>query len=177
MITAMNRASVHFEVLVIGGGPAGMAAAARAAECGVRVGIVDDNFRLGGQIWRGQSEDKHDRTSKQNTEASKWAERLRAAGVTSLCGLRVVHQPDRRCFTGRKSRWLLRTHLREACAGNWREGTIPAVSGLDVTQCDGRGRPASDGQVRPADSRQACDRCRHRSLAARRCRLPPQAWR
>ena len=35
----------HFEVLVIGGGPAGMAAAARAAECGVRVGIVDDNFQ------------------------------------------------------------------------------------------------------------------------------------
>ena len=33
-----------------------MAAAARAAECGVRVGIVDDNFSLGGQIWRGESD-------------------------------------------------------------------------------------------------------------------------
>jgi NADPH-dependent 2,4-dienoyl-CoA reductase/sulfur reductase-like enzyme len=47
----------RFDVLVIGGGPAGMAAAVRAAECGVRVGIVDDNVTLGGQIWRGESED------------------------------------------------------------------------------------------------------------------------
>jgi NADPH-dependent 2,4-dienoyl-CoA reductase/sulfur reductase-like enzyme len=77
----------HFDVLVIGGGPAGIAAAARAAECGVHVGIVDDNFALGGQIWRGQS-------AEAKTEASKWAERLRLAGVTVLCGLRVVHQPE-----------------------------------------------------------------------------------
>jgi len=88
----IRETQLHFEVLVIGGGPAGMAAAARAAECDVRVGIVDDNFKLGGQIWRGQSEDKTS-DSKQSTEASKWVERLSAAGVTSLCGLRVVHQP------------------------------------------------------------------------------------
>ncbi len=78
----------HFEVLVIGGGPAGMAAAARAAECGARVGIVDDNSGLGGQIWRGESGDP------QNTEASNWAERVRMSDVTALCGLRVVHQPE-----------------------------------------------------------------------------------
>ncbi len=88
----IQETQLHFDVLVIGGGPAGMAAAARAAECGVRVGIVDDNFRLGGQIWRGQLEDKQS-DGKQSTGASRWAERLSAAGVTSLCGLRVVHQP------------------------------------------------------------------------------------
>jgi D-hydroxyproline dehydrogenase subunit alpha len=77
-----------FEVLVIGGGPAGMAAAACAAECGVRVGVVDDNPELGGQIWRGESDDRR------QTEASKWAERVHASGVTVLCGLRVVHQPE-----------------------------------------------------------------------------------
>ncbi|MFZ0816999.1 MAG: FAD-dependent oxidoreductase, partial [Candidatus Sulfotelmatobacter sp.] len=88
----IRKTPLHFDVLVIGGGPAGMASAARAAECGVRVGIVDDNFKLGGQIWRGHSEDRQS-VSKQNTEASKWAERLSTAGVTSLCGLRVVHQP------------------------------------------------------------------------------------
>jgi NADPH-dependent 2,4-dienoyl-CoA reductase/sulfur reductase-like enzyme len=65
-----------------------MAAAGRAAECGVRVGIVDDNFRLGGQIWRGEPDDV------KTTEASQWAERVRASGVTVLCGLRVVHQPE-----------------------------------------------------------------------------------
>jgi D-hydroxyproline dehydrogenase subunit alpha len=77
----------HFDVLVVGGGPAGMAAAACAAECGVSVGIVDDNFRLGGQIWRGDSDDP------QNAERSKFIERLRTSGVTALFGLRVVHQP------------------------------------------------------------------------------------
>jgi NADPH-dependent 2,4-dienoyl-CoA reductase/sulfur reductase-like enzyme len=41
-----------FDVAVIGAGPAGLAAAARAAESGARVAMVDDNPRPGGQIWR-----------------------------------------------------------------------------------------------------------------------------
>jgi NADPH-dependent 2,4-dienoyl-CoA reductase/sulfur reductase-like enzyme len=41
-----------FDVVVIGAGPAGLAAAARAAEAGSRVAMVDDNPRPGGQIWR-----------------------------------------------------------------------------------------------------------------------------
>jgi D-hydroxyproline dehydrogenase subunit alpha len=88
-----GKAQQHFEILVIGGGPAGMAAAARAAECGARVGIVDDNFRLGGQIWRGGLDDFRSEDAKK-TEASQWAERVRASGATTLCGLRVVHQPE-----------------------------------------------------------------------------------
>ena len=93
----MREARHHFDVLVIGGGPAGMAAAARAAECGVRVGIVDDNFGLGGQIWRSHSDDnqKHDKPSDaQRGEAARWANRVRISGVTALCELRVVHQPE-----------------------------------------------------------------------------------
>jgi D-hydroxyproline dehydrogenase subunit alpha len=77
----------RFDVLVIGGGPAGLAAAACAAECGVRVAIVDDNFSLGGQIWRRG-------TAGPMPEATRWTERLRAAKVTELCGLRVFHQPQ-----------------------------------------------------------------------------------
>ena len=46
-----------------------MAAAACAAECGVRVGIVDDNFKLGGQIWRGESGDQQ-KTQKLRTGCS-----------------------------------------------------------------------------------------------------------
>lgn len=38
------------DVLVVGGGPAGMAAAIEASECGVRVRIVDENAWLGGQL-------------------------------------------------------------------------------------------------------------------------------
>ena len=74
-----------------------MAAAARAAECGVRVGIIDDNFGLGGQIWRSHSDDKqkHDNPSDaQRREAARWANRVRISGVTALCEWRVVHQPE-----------------------------------------------------------------------------------
>jgi NADPH-dependent 2,4-dienoyl-CoA reductase/sulfur reductase-like enzyme len=77
----------RFDVLVVGGGPAGLAAAACAAEGGARVGIVDDNPRLGGQIWRSGFDDK------QKKEAAQWTERVRVPGITALCGLRVVHQP------------------------------------------------------------------------------------
>lgn len=78
----------RFDVLVVGGGPAGMAAAVRAAECGVEVGIVDDNATLGGQIWRAESEDG------QTKEAAKWHRLLQTADVTTLCGKRVFHQPE-----------------------------------------------------------------------------------
>src|SRR3954471_21408617 len=45
----MNR----YDVVVVGAGPAGLAAARRASACGKRVAIVDDNPAPGGQIWRG----------------------------------------------------------------------------------------------------------------------------
>lgn len=83
----MGNAS-PFEVLVIGGGPAGIAAAVRAAECGARVGIVDDNTTLGGQIWRSSLDGGHP------TEADQWRARLSAAKLETLCGKRVFDQPE-----------------------------------------------------------------------------------
>jgi D-hydroxyproline dehydrogenase subunit alpha len=79
--------SQRFDVLVIGAGPAGITAAVRAAECGIRVGIVDDNVSSGGQIWRGSS-DEH------GEDAARWSERLRSAAITKLFGMRVFHRPE-----------------------------------------------------------------------------------
>jgi len=42
----------YFDVVVIGGGPAGLNAARAAARAGATVALVDDNPRAGGQIWR-----------------------------------------------------------------------------------------------------------------------------
>jgi D-hydroxyproline dehydrogenase subunit alpha len=81
----MNSAVKQFDVLVVGGGPAGMAAAASAAESGAHVGIVDDNPQLGGQIWRGE-------ITNYASEASSWHQKLCAAGVELLCGTRVIDQ-------------------------------------------------------------------------------------
>jgi NADPH-dependent 2,4-dienoyl-CoA reductase/sulfur reductase-like enzyme len=78
----------QFEVLVVGGGPAGLAAAVRAAEAGATVGLVDDNPNLGGQIWRGADQ------GEAKTDASKWLVRLKAKGVTIICGASVFDQPQ-----------------------------------------------------------------------------------
>jgi D-hydroxyproline dehydrogenase subunit alpha len=78
----------RFDILVVGGGPAGIAAAVHAAECGAHVAIVDDNPTLGGQIWRGSS------ITGNHPEAEQWKARLSAAGVTGLCGKRIFHQPE-----------------------------------------------------------------------------------
>jgi NADPH-dependent 2,4-dienoyl-CoA reductase/sulfur reductase-like enzyme len=50
----------HYDVLVVGAGPAGLAAAHAAASHGARVGIVDDNPYPGGQIWRGAPDTQSD---------------------------------------------------------------------------------------------------------------------
>ena len=76
-------------MLVVGAGPAGIAAAVCAAESGMRVGIVDDNMAPGGQIWRGEL------VKEPATESSNWFARLKASGAAMLPGQRVFHQPDK----------------------------------------------------------------------------------
>ena len=82
------RDQQRFEVLVVGAGPAGIAAAVCAAACGKRVGLVDDNFKPGGQIWRG------DTGAHVQSEEKKWLDRLRAAEVTTLLGYRIVDRVE-----------------------------------------------------------------------------------
>jgi len=66
-----------------------MAAAVSAASSGARVGIVDENPSLGGQIWRGEGANvPHSR------EASDWLAHVKTAGVTEFRGKRVFHQPE-----------------------------------------------------------------------------------
>jgi len=77
----------EFDVLVVGGGPAGIAAAACAAESGARTAIVDDNPNLGGQIWRTASQQEH------SSDGAPWYARLQKAGVTVLSGKRVFDRP------------------------------------------------------------------------------------
>src|SRR5574337_1788829 len=42
----------RYDVLVVGAGPAGLAAASAAALHGARVGLIDAQPRAGGQVWR-----------------------------------------------------------------------------------------------------------------------------
>ena len=79
--------TLQFEVLVVGAGPAGIAAAVSAAAHTNSVAIVDDNPAIGGQIWRAALEKTNDGLSE------KWRGSLGTAGITKLCGTRVFHQP------------------------------------------------------------------------------------
>src|SRR5882724_7494400 len=90
----------QFDVLVIGAGPAGLAAAACAAECGVTVAVVDDNPAPGGQIWRGE-------TANVSPAAARWVGRLHGAGVQVFCGTRAFHQPEPGCLLAEAADQLL----------------------------------------------------------------------
>ena len=75
----------RFDLLVVGAGPAGIAAAVTAAESGMRVGLVDDNAAAGGQIWRAGGH--------LPVQAQQWQARLQASPVVRLQGWRVFDCP------------------------------------------------------------------------------------
>jgi D-hydroxyproline dehydrogenase subunit alpha len=66
------------DILIVGAGPAGIAAAVTAASCGVQVTVIDDNPEPGGQIWRGG----HPRV--------RWFDRLMRSGARIVTGARIV---------------------------------------------------------------------------------------
>jgi D-hydroxyproline dehydrogenase subunit alpha len=73
-----------FDVLIVGAGPAGIAATVSASGDGRKVGLVDDNPDLGGQIWRGE------RRKPSSTEASALFQQLEKAEFEALPGTRIV---------------------------------------------------------------------------------------
>lgn len=75
-----------FDCLVIGAGPGGLAAAATAAECGMRVALVDDNPAAGGQIWR--QGNTHISSAH---PAERGIERVRRGKAQVLCGWRATN--------------------------------------------------------------------------------------
>ncbi len=73
-----------FDVLVVGAGPAGLAATVCASGEGRKVGLVDDNPDLGGQIWRGE------RRRPSSREAKAFFPMVEKAEFEALPGTRVV---------------------------------------------------------------------------------------
>ena len=80
----MSAQTLRCDVVVVGGGPAGIAAATRAAEHGARVVIIDSGPALGGQIWR------HRELATLPETARRWLGCLQAAGAQSLLQATVV---------------------------------------------------------------------------------------
>ena len=80
-----NASATSAHVVVVGGGPAGIAGAVTAAESGRDVVLIDDNPKPGGQIWRQGIENQNP------GDAGFWFERLAKSRVRVMRGARVIH--------------------------------------------------------------------------------------
>jgi NADPH-dependent 2,4-dienoyl-CoA reductase/sulfur reductase-like enzyme len=127
----MRKLDYQFEIVVVGAGPAGIAAACAAAESGKRVAVVDDTPWLGGQIWRGE------KAKPKQPQAQQWLERFAKSGVTVLDRTSVIAAPQKNLLLAehpdgpREIRWeklILATGARELFLPfpGW---TLPGVVG------------------------------------------------
>lgn len=135
------------DVIVVGAGPAGIAAATAAARHGRSVLLIDDNPKPGGQIWRSGIEAPRQRTDKrENTRKNKALKNLVSSGATLLSGYRVFDAPapqtlqairetgdDAETITLQYDRLILATGARELFLPfpGW---TLPGVFGAGGLQ-------------------------------------------
>jgi len=101
------------ELVIVGAGPAGMAAAALAAEHGARVMVLDEQPAPGGQIWRGIETVPESRArllGPEYLEGRAVAARFRAADIDYRPSTTVWSLADDReiCFTDGKRATMLR---------------------------------------------------------------------
>jgi NADPH-dependent 2,4-dienoyl-CoA reductase/sulfur reductase-like enzyme len=120
MCELMGNTHQVCDLLVVGAGPAGLAAALRAAENGLRVSIVDDNPSAGGQIWRGEQ------TKPSSPEALIWFERIRSVDIQLTSGARVFQQPEARTLLAETSEGVCELKYRSlVLATGARERYLP----------------------------------------------------
>ena len=88
----MNSQRQTIEILIVGAGPAGLAAACVAAEAGRKVAVLDNSPWLGGQIWRGEQ------AHPTQTLAQRWMERLKNSGAQVFTSTTASAAPASHCL-------------------------------------------------------------------------------
>jgi NADPH-dependent 2,4-dienoyl-CoA reductase/sulfur reductase-like enzyme len=84
----MNNRTYESDILIIGAGPAGLAAVDAAAKKNFSLTVVDDNPAVGGQIWRGENR------RQAASEVAEWFDKFQAANVEFIGGAKVVARPQ-----------------------------------------------------------------------------------
>ena len=144
------------DVLVLGGGPAGLAAATAAAEAGLDVLLLDERTKLGGQFYKQPAEQfrvDEDRLDAQYREGRALILRAERLGVTFLKGVRVwgAFQPDHLLAAGAEDRWTLRPRRLVLATGAYERGvpmpgwTLPGVMTTGAAQTLLRANQVSPG--------------------------------
>jgi NADPH-dependent 2,4-dienoyl-CoA reductase/sulfur reductase-like enzyme len=87
----------HADIVVVGGGPAGIAAAVHAAESGRTTLLVDQGVEPGGQIWRRGVGHEADR------RAARWLARLRESGAVALARTAIIDMETARSVSGSRA--------------------------------------------------------------------------
>jgi thioredoxin reductase len=133
----------HCELLVIGGGPGGLSAAAIAAEAGLDVVLVDERTKLGGQYFKqpaaagaGPPPDA------QFASGRALIERTVAVGVEARSGVQVwgAFGLDAICAVGAGARWRFVCDALIVAAGAYERGvpfpgwTLPGVMTTGAAQ-------------------------------------------
>jgi NADPH-dependent 2,4-dienoyl-CoA reductase/sulfur reductase-like enzyme len=135
-------ASLTCDVLVVGAGPAGLAAAGAAAGAGCRVVLLDDNPAPGGQIWRGvravrAGDGTKDGHAAEDRAAAPWLAALNRPEVQVIAGARLFARPAPGVTLAETARGALAVrHARAVLCPGARElfvpfpgWTLPGVTG------------------------------------------------
>jgi len=89
----------HFDIVIVGAGPAGLAAAAAASSSHMSIAIIDGNSEAGGQIWRAEK-------GSRSSAASKLISRINERKVEFISGTQVFDAADSTLICERDGRRL-----------------------------------------------------------------------
>jgi thioredoxin reductase len=146
-----SAAPEDVDIAIVGGGPAGIAAAVRAAEAGKRVALLDSGPGPGGQIWRGGSR------AALPPQALHWIQALDASSAAvvpraevvaaerSDDGFRLTVQTPGSAAMIRAGRLILATGARERFLPfpGW---TLPNVFGIGGVQAFAKAGASFEGK-------------------------------
>jgi NADPH-dependent 2,4-dienoyl-CoA reductase/sulfur reductase-like enzyme len=136
------REELACDVLVIGAGAAGLAAAAVASEAGLDVVLVDERPKLGGQFYKQPARPGSGALDAQYREGLALIGRLERSGCRVLAQTQVwaLFAPHEVAAVGPEASWLLRPRRLVLAAGAYERGvplpgwTLPGVMTTGAAQ-------------------------------------------